>query len=229
MTVDCQFVSNVSVINNIVINNYYWIQKEWSSRGTMFIPSQINLFPTNISQFDIFFPCSSAIHQKQEGVTMRECLSAHMCLGLSWKEIVCVDKCTYKYLRLCKHSICMSIWVCVTAYKKVMARIYISVCAYGVPVSVCMNNSRRAMPSAEASAPDRGWNIHANLVGRGPMRDRRRPGEREKKSVKNRRRSRFQGRLHGCNYPTCPSNFDLQKGNVSGTKSTEWCATDLQT
>lgn len=50
----------------------------------------------------------------------------------------------------------MSICVCVTAYKKVMARIYISVCAYGVPVSVCMNNSRRAMPSAEASAPDRG-------------------------------------------------------------------------
>ena len=71
---------------------------------------------------------------------------------------------------------------CVTVYKKVTVCIYnfvrACVCA---SVSVRMNNSSHATLSAEASAPDRGWNIHANLVGRGLMRDHRRPGEREGK------------------------------------------------
>lgn len=73
-----------------------------------------------------------------------------------------------------------------------------------VLVSAFMNNSRRATLSAEASAPDR-WNIHANLVGRGLMRGRRRPGGREEKSVKD------WGKVHGRNCPTCSSNFGLKK------------------
>lgn len=55
--------------------------------------------------------------------------------------------------------------------------LYLWFCMW-VHASVCMNNSRQAMQSAEASAPDRGWNIHASLAGRGLMRDHRRPGER---------------------------------------------------
>lgn len=40
-----------------------------------------------------------------------------------------------------------------------------------VQVSESMNYSRHAMMSAEATAPDRGLNIHVNLVGDEPRRD----------------------------------------------------------
>ncbi len=114
--------------------------------------------------------------------------------------------------------VCLYVYECMTVFKRVTVCIYIFVHACVCMRVLCMNNSRHAMLSAEASAPDRGWNSHASLVGRGLMRNHRRPGEREK-TAKNWRRSRFKAdflRLRS-NYPSCLTNFNL-KGNVSGIK-----------
>lgn len=75
---------------------------------------------------------------------------------------------------------------CLTSIKKVYTctatYLYLAMCLY-VRASVRMNNSSRGMLSAEASAPDRGWKIHARLAGRRPMRDHRRRVEKREKTV----------------------------------------------
>lgn len=95
-----------------------------------------------------------------------------------------------------------------------------------VHVGLCMNNSRRALLSAEAAAPDRRWNIHGNLVDWWGT-----TGERERLwNCENWRRSHFKSRLYCC----CPIIHHvlltfILKGNVSGMKTTVWCGTNGDT
>lgn len=70
------------------------------------------------------------------------------------------------------------------------------------------------MLSAEASTPDRGWNIHANLVGRGLMRGHRRPGDQERgrKPWKTDGEAVLKQTLRlWSNYPSCLTNFHLKR------------------
>lgn len=58
-----------------------------------YLHSKNNLFPTNISQYDIFSPCSSAINQKHRGsiLSLVECVSVHTCLDFLSKNL-CVQE-----------------------------------------------------------------------------------------------------------------------------------------
>lgn len=92
---------------------------------------------------------------------------------------------TGKHKRLYTHTYIFNV-SCLTSVKKVYTCtatcLYLVMCLY-VRASVRMNNSSRSMLSAEASAPDRGWKIHARLAGRRPMRDHRRRVEKREKTV----------------------------------------------
>lgn len=119
-----------------------------------------HLFST--SQCGIFFPCIKN--------TRKMFLLGYICMWLHEKEIK-IQMHAHMYVHICM-SVC--VWVTIRG----LLSSYVPMCAW----ERAMNNSRHVMLSAEASTPDRGWNIHANLVGRDCWGT---AGEREE-NVKNR-------------------------------------------
>lgn len=154
----------------------------------------------------VFSPHAAQPSIKNTGMVLPQVSSYWLSVSLNVRDCVhmfetslvrmCVYRC--KYIQSTNMNMCgcvNTVYTCPYVYidawlcrrRGLSVSISTPVCACEC---VCMNNSRHAMLSAEASAPDRGWNIYANVVGRGLMRDHRRRGEREK-TVKNWWRSHF--------------------------------------